>query len=235
MKKLAVFDVDGTLFRSSLLIEVVEALIDEGVFDVSVRRTYAREKKRWLERRGDYEEYITAVVHVFMDNIKGVHYRDFARATRVVMKRFGHQTYTFTTELAQKLKKKGYFLVAISQSPKGVLDMFCKELGFDKIYGRFYELGPSDRFTGTVADEHLIENKANIVKRAVEREGLTLKGSIGIGDTEGDISMLEMVERPICFNPNKKLYKHAKRNGWEIVVERKDVVYAMSKKETPTK
>jgi phosphoserine phosphatase len=34
-----------------------------------------------------------------------------------------------------------------------------------------------------------------------------------------------MVETPICFNPNKKLYEYAKRSGWKIVVERKDVIY----------
>ena len=74
-------------------------------------------------------------------------------------------------------------------------------------------------------DLHLIENKANIVKRAAEKENLTLKDSWGIGDTEGDIPMLEMVEHPVCFNPNMKLYRHAKINGWKIVVERKDVIY----------
>jgi len=78
-----------------------------------------------------------------------------------------------------------------------------------------------------VIDEHLIANKANILKRAVEREGLTLEGSIGVGDTEGDIPFLEMVETPICFNPNALLYRHAKRLGWQVVVERKDVIYKL--------
>ncbi len=53
-----------------------------------------------------------------------------------------------------------------------------------------------------MADEHLISNKANIVRRAVAKEGLTLHNSVGVGDTEGDIPFLEMVEKPICFNPN---------------------------------
>jgi len=125
----------------------------------------------------------------------------------------------------KKLKKKGYFLLAISQSPKGILDAFCKDLGFDKVYGRFYELGPSDKFTGEVIDLHLIANKGNIVRRAVAKENLTLKGSYGVGDTEGDIPMLELVENPICFNPNATLYRYAKLNGWKVVVERKDVIY----------
>ena len=97
---------------------------------------------------------------------------------------------------------------------------------FDKVYGRLYDIGPQDRFTGAVTDVHLIENKANIVKRVFEQNtALTRVGSIAVGDTDGDISLLEAVETAICFNPNQVLYTHAKRQGWKIVVERKDVIY----------
>ena len=63
--------------------------------------------------------------------------------------------------------------------------------------------------------------------RAVEREGLTLKDSIGVGDSEADIPFLKLVDHPICFNPNKKLQLVAKKKKWKVVVERKDVVYTM--------
>ncbi len=229
MRKVAIFDIDGTIFRSSLLIELVEVLIEEKIFPVSVRADYLREKEHWLDRKGDYESYIMAVVGVFIKHIKGVHYREFTNAAQLVVDRYRHRTYLFTEEIIHTLKKEGYYLLAISHSPKGILDLFCKELGFDKVYGKFYELGPSDCFTGRVEDEHVIANKAAVLRRAVEKEGLTLEGSVGVGDTESDISFLELVDRPICFNPNMKLYKHAKRNGWEVVVERKDVVYELNK------
>jgi phosphoserine phosphatase len=58
---------------------------------------------------------------------------------------------------------------------------------------------------------------------------LTLKGSVGVGDSEGDISFLEQVENPICFNPNRILYRHALLSGWKVVVERKDVIYEIKK------
>ena len=76
-------------------------------------------------------------------------------------------------------------------------------------------------------DKYLSANKEASVRRAVEKEGLALEGSVGVGDTEGDISFLELVERPICFNPNLKLYRYAKRMEWETVVERKDVIYKL--------
>ena len=125
------------------------------------------------------------------------------------------------------LKDDGYFLVAISQSPKTVLDPFCASYGFDKVYGRIYETGPQDRFTGVTVEEHLIANKANIVRRVLEKEDVSLEGSVGVGDTEGDIALLELVEQPICFNPNAELYRHAQRQGWPVVVERKDVIYTI--------
>jgi phosphoserine phosphatase len=37
--------------------------------------------------------------------------------------------------------------------------------------------------------------------------------------------MLEIVETPIAFNPNRLLYRHAKKHEWKVVVERKDVIY----------
>jgi HAD superfamily phosphoserine phosphatase-like hydrolase len=133
--------------------------------------------------------------------------------------------YRYTRDLIKKLKKEGYFLLAISHSPSFIARAFGEEAGFDKVYGFFYETGPSDAFTGKVTDKELITNKAAVLRRAVRKEGLTLEGSIGVGDTETDIAMLELVDTPIAFNPNNALFDHAKKRHWNIVVERKDVIY----------
>ncbi len=226
-KPVAFFDIDGTLFRSSLLIELVDRMLDREIFPAQARDDFDMLKMRWQDREGDYEDYINAVITTFIKNLKGVFYGDFADIGREVVAERSKRVYRYTRDLIDELKADGYYLVAISQSPKTILDEFCKQYGFDKVYGRIYEIGPSDKFTGEVTDEHLISNKANIISRVVEREGLTLEGSVGVGDTEGDIPLLEMVERPICFNPNQALFEHAKRRGWDIVVERKDVIYEL--------
>ncbi len=226
-KRVAVFDVDGTIFRSSLFVELTDALVAKGVFSLGARKLYEREHRTWIEREGDYEAYITAMVRAFRRHIKGIHYGEFADIAREVVEKKWKKDYRYTRLLTQELKAKGYYLLAISHSPKTMLDYFCPRLGFDKSYGMVYELGPQDRFTGAVIDEHVILNKANILKRAIEKEKLTLAHSIGVGDTESDIPFLELVEKPICFNPNQKLYRHAVRNGWKVVVERKDVIYEL--------
>lgn len=225
-QKVAFFDIDGTVFRSSLLIELVEALISEGVFPANAAEGYEEEKEAWRNREGSYEAYIDAVIRTYLAHIKGVYYGDVADIGRQIVASKRRRVYRYTRDLIRKLKQEGYYLVAISQSPKTLLDDFCLQYGFDKVYGRVYELGPQDRFTGVVIDEHLIRNKASIVKRVFDHNpNLTPDDSVAVGDTEGDIPLLASVQNPICFNPNKILHAEAKRMKWDVVVERKDVVY----------
>lgn len=226
-RKVAVFDVDGTIFRSSLFIEVVERLVQKGIFPHDAREEYEKEYKKWLDREGGYEYYLNAMIKSFNTHIKGVYYGDFADTAREVVAEQNKHTYKYTRDLIQKLKKEGYYILAISHSPKTVLDYFCPQLGFDKAYGIILEIGPEDCFTGKIAEEHIIFNKAQTLKRALEKGNLTLEGSYGVGDTESDIMFLEKVEHPICFNPNTQLYRHAKIQNWPVVVERKDVVYEL--------
>lgn len=234
-QKVAVFDIDGTIFRSSLLIKLVEELISRGDFPESARDIYQKYQDAWVGRKGSYEDYIEKVISAFTDNLKGLPYDSLKNASDSVAKAQHDLRYKYTSELISRLKAEGYFLLAVSQSPWSVLEDFCKSLGFDKVYGRFYELGPNDRLTGEVRSESLISDKAAIVRRALHKHNLTLEGSYAVGDTDGDIPMLSVVENPVCFNPNAKLAKIARASGWDIVIERKDVIYEWSGKSGQTK
>ncbi|OGL74203.1 hypothetical protein A3C96_00325 [Candidatus Uhrbacteria bacterium RIFCSPHIGHO2_02_FULL_60_10] len=225
MRKAAFFDIDGTIFRSSLLIEITEAMIEAGILPAKLRRYYTEQFTRWLDRVGSYDDYIRGVIVAFESHIKGVKEKDFMDIARKVVEHRHNRVYRFTRDLVRELKAKGYFLVAISNSPKEILDEFCKKMGFDKVYGRIYEVDGRGRCTGKTLYLDLIRDKAKILKRAIEHNNLTMRGSIGVGDTESDIPFLKLVEKPICFNPNSKLYRYARRVGWSVVVERKDVVH----------
>lgn len=227
MRKVAIFDIDGTIFRSSLVIELTDAFIQEGVFSSKVRRFYELAHRNWLDRKGPYEEYINAVVMAFRKNIKGITFKEFSRIAKKVVTLQKNRTYIYSRDLIKNLKKRNYFLLAISHSPKKIVEEFCRKLGFDKVYGQIYEIDKQTRFTGRVLYLDLIIDKAKVLKRAIEKENLTLRGSVGVGDTESDIGFLKMVENPICFNPNKKLYQFGKKSGWKIIVERKDVIYPL--------
>jgi HAD superfamily hydrolase (TIGR01490 family) len=224
-RSVAVFDIDGTLFRSSLLIELVEELVRREVFPIAARNSYKDASEDWQNRKGEYTPFIQKVMLAFGKYAKGIPYGEVADVAGEIIEAKKDRLYRYTKDLLDDLKKDGHYLLAISHSPKFIVDGFAYELGFDKSYGTFYDTGASNRFTGEIVDEHLIMNKAAILKRAMEKENLLVAGSVGVGDTESDISMLTLVETPIAFNPNRLLYRHAKKHDWKIVVERKDVIY----------
>ncbi len=224
-RPVAVFDIDGTLFRSSLLIELVEELVRREIFPAGARNAYKDAHEDWLNRKGEYGPFIQRVVLAFGKHAKGIPYGEIADVAGEIIEAKRDHVYRYTRDILDDLKKDGHYLLAISHSPKFIVDGFAYELGFDKSYGTFYDIGASNRFTGEIVDEHLIMNKAAILKRAMEKENLIAIGSVGVGDTESDISMLALVETPIAFNPNRLLYRHAKKHDWKIVVERKDVIY----------
>ena len=226
-RPVAVFDIDGTLFRSSLVLELTEELVARGVFPAEARSMYESAKEDWQNRKGDYEPYIKGVVLAFAKYAKGCSFEEVSNIAGEVIETRKDRVYRYTRDLVKELKDNGYYLLAISHSPKFIVDGFAYELGFHKSYGTYYETGASERFTGTIQDEHLIMNKSAVLKRAVEKEGLTLQGSVGVGDTESDTSMLDMVQTPIAFNPSRALYRHALQKKWKVVVERKDVIYEL--------
>src|SRR5580658_5014099 len=125
-RRVAVFDVDGTIFRSSLLIQLVEALIERGLFPKSAIDVYEKQRERWLNREGDYEEYINAVVAAFSQHLKGVHYGALADAAEEMVKQQWKRDYRYTRDLLKDLRSRGYFLLALSHSPKTVLDKFTR-------------------------------------------------------------------------------------------------------------
>lgn len=225
MKKVAIFDIDGTLFRSSLLIELVEELIEEGILPKETKLEYEKEYNAWVNRQGSYDEYIRALVEGFLKKCKGVPYADFKNVAEALIERKKNHVYTYPRDMIKKLKGEGYFILAISQSPKTILKVFCEAAGFDYVYGMIYELDAEQRFTGGQVNKAESEKKAEVLKKIVEEEGLTMEDSVAVGDSKMDISMLEAVDNPICFNPSKLLYEEALKRNWKVVVERKNVIY----------
>src|SRR3989339_447809 len=95
MKKLAVFDIDGTIFRSSLVVELVDALIQEGIFKAKVGKIYAKSYQRWLERKDSYDIYISDVVKAYLKNIKGIEYKKYSMVASKVINFHKNRVYKY--------------------------------------------------------------------------------------------------------------------------------------------
>ena len=223
--KLAIFDIDGTIFRSSLVIELVNGFVESGLFPKKAQVEIQKEYLAWLNRKGSYEDYINRVVKIYVKYIKGKKFQPVAKVAQKVIAFQKDRVYRWSRDTIKSLKKQDYFLVAISGSPSYIVERYAKTIGFNLFFGTQLEI-KGGRFTGKALNLDSAFHKSKIVKSlATKYSSINLKNSLAVGDTESDIPMLSLVGRPIAFNPNLALAKVAKHRKWEIVVERKDVIY----------
>lgn len=222
--KLAVFDIDGTIFRKNLAFELIDELAWMKVFSREVRNKLTGLYSNWLDHKGTYEEYRRALVDLYAENIKGCSHEAVMNASKIVVPFYKDRTYVFADNLIQKLKKENYCIIAISGSPSEIVEEYNKYLKFDAVFGSVYQLNDKMEYTGE-ADFEPTKDKGQVVRQYAAENSLSLKESYGIGDTESDASFLEIVENPIAFNPNDNLKKIAEEKKWRIVVEKKDVIY----------
>lgn len=228
-KKIAIFDIDGTIFRKNLAFELINELSWLNVFPHGVRDQLVNHYSSWLEHRGTYEQYRLALVHLYEKYIKGCKKSDVEKASKIVVSFHQDRTYLFAEELIKKLRKENYHIIAISGSPIEIVNEYNqKHLHFEKVFGSVYDMNEKGIYTGKT-DYEPIKHKGDVLKQYVFENNLTLDDSYGVGDTESDASFLDVVENPIAFNPNENLKEIAQEKGWRIVVEKKDVVWEMTK------
>lgn len=225
-KKFAAFDFDGTLVRWQLFMAIFyelaeEKLIDEADYE-EVRRLFDAWRARTSERA--YEDYASKAIEIFDKHVNRLEVSGLEAAIDRVFHKYKDQVYTYTRDLITDLKSKGYYLIAISGSQHEIVEKISQYYGFDEWTGTKYKrIG--EKFGGY--EEFPAGQKGKVLQKIIKTKNLSLKDSIAVGDTEGDIPMLEIVEKPLAFNPNKELLDHAKTKKWPIVIERKSQVYRL--------
>jgi len=225
-QRIAVFDIDGTIFRRNLAFELIDELAWLKIFKKEVRNTLITLYTKWLDHKGTYEEYRKALIGLYAESLKGCKKDDILKASKMVVPFYKDRTYIFINNLIAKLKKEKYHIIAVSGSPSEIVEEYNKYLKFDAVFGSVYETDKNGIYTGNTIFEPTL-HKGHVVKQYTSEKKLTLVGSYGVGDTESDAKFLEIVDNPIAFNPNLNLKKIAEKNGWRIVVEKKDVIYEL--------
>lgn len=230
--KLAIFDIDGTVFRSSLIIELFNELIHRGVYPLSAQLSVEQKYQAWLNRKGHYNDYLMRLVHVFYNEIAGCSVKRINPVVRAVVARQKDRVHRYPRQLLRDLRAKGYFTLVISNSPEPMVRRFADAMSFDDAIG--HELEVKD---GTYTGRSIVNgisvpgftwiDKVRILNHYIAERDMHVdrRNSVMIGDSEGDVPLLSFVGQPIAFNPSLPLARIARRRGWRIVIERKDAVY----------
>ena len=227
MKRLAIFDLDGTLFRWQLFHELVFELNRRHAFDIETAHALDTALLDWQAKRRPWNEYEMTIVRALRHNLPSISPSLFDEAAAAVVTTSGHKIYNYTKRLAESLKREGYFLLAVTGSHQEIAEPFATAYGFDDCIGVLLER-KGGKFTGQTTRE-VYSQKAALINDYAATHRLTLEGSVAIGDSAGDIPMLELAERAIAFNPSEELLEAAMEHDWEVVVERKNIAYQLRK------
>ncbi len=226
----AVFDIDGTLIRWQLYHAVVESLTQDGKIPEPVALKINAARLAWKNRDAGAESfafYEETLVEGYHEALKVLSPSDIDVAIEKAFSLHGGQTYTYTRSLIQTLKDEGYLLFAISGSHQQIVTKIGALYGFDDTIGAEYHTD-AGAFTGTRTTP-IVVGKGVLLNELAAKHNVTWAGSVAIGDSKSDAAMLELVERPIAFNPDQRFYTVAAEKGWPIVIERKNMVYRLEK------
>ena len=229
----AFFDIDGTLYRDSLMIEHFKKLLkydilDEALWHQNVKHTY----KNWKKRRGNYDDYLLELAEIYTESLKGLEKSKMDFVTNQVIRLKGDKVYMYTRDKIEQHKKMGHLVFFVSGSPEYLVSKMAELYGITDSIGSKYYVDENGRYTGEVGAMWDAESKAKAVECFVKKYDIDLDKSFAYGDTNGDISMFKMTGNPVAINPTRELINHLKkdpllRDKVKIRVERKDVVYKL--------
>lgn len=230
----AFFDIDGTLYRNSLMIQHFKKLIKYEVIDPyiwhsRVKHTY----NEWEKRYGDFEDYLEELADVYINELKGVNKSYIEFIASQVINLNGDKVYKYSRTRIDWHKKQGHKIFFISGSPDFLVSKMAEKYGATEFKGTVYEVDQDNNFTGEIIKMWDSDNKQKAIDEFVEKHDVDLPNSFAYGDTTGDLSMLRMVRNPIAINPNKDFFNCIKNDPelskkTMIVVERKDIVYKLN-------
>ena len=225
-RRFAVFDIDGTLIRWQLYHAVVEELIARQKLPKHLIVPIDTARSTWKERANEdsYRVYEHVLWESYMKALTTLAAKDVDAAMQHVFTAYKNQVYTYTRDLIKQLKAKDYLLFAVSGSHHELVELLGNYYGFDGVVGTKY-LQRNGVYTGE--EVNVVTRKDAVLRELVSQHQADWQGSIGIGDTKSDAAMLALVETAIAFNPNRDLYKIAVQYDWDIVLERKNMIYKL--------
>ncbi|RBP65402.1 HAD superfamily hydrolase (TIGR01490 family) [Alkalibaculum bacchi] len=227
----AFFDVDGTLYRDSLMVEHFKKLIKYEVLDPAIWHGSAKKKfENWAKRHGDYEDFLLEIANIHISHLKGIDKDYINFITEQVVSLKGDRVYRFTRDRINWHKKQGHMVIFVSGSPSFILEKMAEKYDVKLYKGTEYLVDEENKFTGELIPMWESESKMVAIDEFVRKYNIDLEKSYSYGDTNGDYDMLKIVGHPVLINPIKKLVDRVQKDQElmdkaEFIVERKDVIY----------
>jgi phosphoserine phosphatase len=212
----ATFDLDGTVFKMTVLETYTEWLSQQTIFDpMPPEITSAKQVWKNENTEQNYTAHLGQLVRFFIEQVPGKSVSQLDEAARIVANQQRHRRWNVTTAIIDRLRPT-HNVMSVSLMPEWLMGPFTDDLGFVALMGSTY-----------VARDGLFTDEAHSIDKATEyaaaRNGDTNNLDIHMGDTVGDSPLFALARRPILFNPSWTLYRQIEGEGLTVVTSHKDL------------
>lgn len=217
----ATFDLDGTVFKLTIIEEYTRWLSDQGIFE-TVPDEIILTKQIWKEENteANYKAHLDQLVEFFIDQVQGKSINSLAREARAVAEQQMHRRWNITVAIINHLRDT-HNIIAISHMPEWLMESFAGNLGFTALIGSTYV-----EHEGVYTGEAQSIDKGEAYK-ATRHNALQFL-DIHMGDTVGDASQFTIARRPILFNPSATLINQRGSTDMTVITSHKDVVTVLN-------
>lgn len=212
----AFFDVDNTVIRGASAFHIARGLRQRGYFRTRDILRFAWEQAKYLIF-GESDEQTRALRNEALSIIKGWSVAEMAAiAEEVYDELLAMRIFPGTKALIDEHLAQGHEVWFVTASPVEIGRLVARRLGVTGALGTVAEQ-EGGYYTGRLEGEMLHkEHKAVAVRRLADETGLDLERSYAYGDSLNDAAMLSAVGNPCAINPDRRLRRLARHNGWPI-------------------
>jgi HAD superfamily phosphoserine phosphatase-like hydrolase len=221
--KLAIFDVDGTLFDGNLGIEFLKVLIKEQIFPPEIgKQIFALYEKY---KSGEIEKSIVVdqIYELYAIGMKDCNTKDVNRCALATWEIVKERSFPFVEGLIKGVMDKQYRILLISGSPIEMITIFANSLGIDDDNIIAGTIGIKDGiYTGDVISyPGSSEQKIESLDLWISENDFDIdwESSIAMGDNERDYGILKRVGQGFAINPNNKLFELIEGTSIAVVDE----------------
>lgn len=215
MKKLALFDIDGTILPKGYgIFYVAERLDEEKLINPSAPTRMAQARMDYHNGKMEYENYSKQVQIEFAQGVKGFAKNIIEQKAKSIIQELEKTYYQYALHLIPELNKTHdvYFITANIDFYAEAFKDFYQAKGYKASQ---LAIDNNGNYTGKFAYSlSHAEHKKEAIQELLEN--YPHEGSMAFGDADADRFMLDHVQYAICIDPTDNLAQEAKEKNWTI-------------------
>jgi alcohol-forming fatty acyl-CoA reductase len=213
--KLAVLDLDGTLYSGTLGIDLLNELARRQLFQPKAFEKTLQIMEAYVRGDLEREELAAQLYGLYGEGIVGLTQEQVVQAAAAAWDHSKHRVFPFVGELLSTLSRRGYTTVLMTGSPIEIVSQFTRSYAFDHVYAAGFQL-QEGRYTGKLQSSPAVAGQKRYMLQRLSRElEADLSVSLVLGDSENDFEMFDLVGVPIAMNVQGALSLQFQSRGWK--------------------